>query len=107
MINIKHQLAKLAQFPEMNPSPVCQINRAGTVLFANQAALKFLGVTSAVGERWFDICPGMTNAVWDRILNDSSFAQFDSVTGEEIMQFTFVHSVESDSIVAFETDLSQ
>ncbi|MEA2682484.1 MAG: hypothetical protein QOK05_812 [Chloroflexota bacterium] len=60
-------LAEVARFPEMNPGPVLRAEFSGTVVLANEAARRVFG-DQLVGRRWHDICPGMDDQAWGRVM---------------------------------------
>lgn len=62
-------LRLLAEFPEKNPGPVGRVRRDGTVVMANAAARRFLGEQEIRGRSWVDLCPGMSEELWQRILD--------------------------------------
>jgi len=61
-------LAELARFPEFNPGPVVRLDRQGTVLLANPAALRVFGGSDLAGRSWLDVCPGVAGDFWSEVL---------------------------------------
>ncbi len=61
-------LAELARFPDMNPGPVCRLDRQGTVLLANPAARAVFDSDDLSGRSWLDLVPGVAGPFWDRLL---------------------------------------
>src|ERR1041384_3966085 len=84
------ELADMAKFPEMNPGPVCRFDRSGKVLLANSKAKKVFGEKNLLGKNWMDICPGITNEIWKKILECKT---------------TFIHEAEIENVFMLFTHL--
>jgi thioredoxin reductase len=61
-------LSEMARFPDMNPGPVLRMDRAGVIKLANRAA-KQVFQRDPTGASWFDLCPGLSQELWQRILS--------------------------------------
>jgi len=99
-------LALLAELPEKNPGPVCRLSRDGTVLMANAAAREFLdGGKDLRGQSWYTLCPGMTPALWQRVLDDGR-ATHEAECDGRYVSFTYVRSDSGDVVFAYGADIT-
>src|SRR5947209_7043121 len=103
---VQRQLADMAMFPEMNPGPVCRMDRTGTILLANTAAKKFFGSQNLVGKSWLDLCPGMDRAVWERVLTATEVFPIEAEIGNIWMHFAHVSNETHEIIFVYGTDIS-
>jgi signal transduction histidine kinase len=102
-----HQaLAALAEFPDMNPGPVCRLDRNGRVLLANRAARSLFGGAELVDQDWLQLCPGVTPELWNRILVDDQPPLHEAEIGQVVIQFTHVRRESGDSLFAFGADVT-
>jgi signal transduction histidine kinase len=104
---LEKELAELAILPEMNPGPVCRLNRNGIIMLANKAARILFRDDSLVNQNWLDICPGMNMQIWNNIAKNDSPVIFESDIGERCVMFTFVRSESGDSVFVYGTDLTE
>lgn len=102
----ERQLAEYAKFPEMNPGPVCRLDRRGTVLLANAMARKLFGGDGLVGRNWLEICPGLDAALWGRILHEEVPPLYEAEVQECWYSFKHVRPAESDFIFVYGTDIT-
>jgi len=100
------ELAELAEFPEMNPGPVCRLDAEGRIVRTNQAASKLFGETDLQGSEWRTICPGITPGMWKRILTAKEPLQHEADFGGQCVLFTHVRSRSGETIFAFGTDVT-
>ena len=106
-------LALLAELPEKNPGPVCRIATDGTVLMANAAARRFLGLGGDIGDpcgqSWLRLCPGMTGALWQRVLDAGPGVRIRHEAEREGVDvlFTHVRSETGDLVFAYGADITE
>jgi signal transduction histidine kinase len=96
----------MAQFPEMNPAPVLRLDRSGEVLLANAAARRHFKTDRLVGGTWLEICPGMTEAIWQHVLSDPVPPQHEIEVHAVRLVFTHVRSGDGHLIFAFGADVT-
>src|SRR5207244_4641399 len=93
-------LALLAELPEKNPGPVCRLTPDGTILMANAATRRFLGVDDPRGGNWLDWCPGMTGEIWQRVLASDQRITHEAERERTWILFTHVRSDAGDLVFA-------
>lgn len=96
----------MALFPEMNPGPVCRLDRDGKVLLANTKAKKLFAEENLVGWSWFDLCPGLDNETWKKIVDCGDVYPFEGKVGNIFMVFNHVCPSNSDNIFVYGTDIT-
>ena len=99
-------LAEVARFPDMNPAPVLRLDLDGTVLLSNRAANVVFGDELA-GRCWKDICPGLDDGLWERMLEAIEPLPIEaSVDGRE---FVFAHrrDTEAELVFVFGADITE
>ncbi len=96
----------MAMFPEMNPGPVCRMDRTGTVLLANKAARQLFGETSLIGQLWGNLCPGFTADMLERILQSDTPIQHETEVGKCFIMFSYILAEQKDSVFSFGTDIT-
>ena len=100
------ELAELAQFPDMNPGPVCRLDPSGKVILANTAARTIFGKASLEGKTWLNICPGLTSEAWEDVISSEGAVQHEADFGDHCVLFTHVRSASNDTIFAFGSDVT-
>jgi signal transduction histidine kinase len=105
-IQIRQLLADMALFPEMNPGPVCRLDRDGKVLLANTKAKKLFGEQNLLGWSWFDLCPGMNKETWSKVVDCGDVYPFESHVGDIYMVFNHVCPKENENIFVYGTDIT-
>jgi PAS domain-containing protein len=93
------ELAMTSGFPEMNPGPVFRLSNKGVVILANAPARQVFGEVRVEGKSWLELCPGVTEEFWSRVLE----AQVD----REAYVFTHTHDRDHDYVFVHGTDLTQ
>ena len=93
------EIAEMARFPEMNPGPVFRVDPAATIVLANAAARALFGRESLIGLCWKDLCPGLDDRAWARILASSDVVVIEVKLQER--SFLFAHRVTPDSRLVF------
>ncbi len=100
------ELTDMGAFPEMNPGPVLRVDRAATVVLANAAARRLFEVRPLEGRAWLEICPGMTDELWDDVLEGSDSVALESQVSDQTFVFTHTHAPDGQYIFVYGTDLS-
>ncbi len=103
---IRQLIADMALFPEMNPGPVCRLDRSAIILLANTAAKKLFGDKELAGMSWIDLCPGMTDAIWKRILDSEDVFPFETEVGDIYMVFKHNCPGNRENIFVYGTDIT-
>ena len=101
------ELRELARFPEMNPGPVCRLDRGGFVVLANAAARSLFGDEELVGKCWLDVCPEMTQARWEQILASPRLTRHEAQIGTRSVLFTHTPGAAGNEVFAYGTDLTE
>jgi len=105
--NSSSAVVDMALFPEMNPGPVCRIDRNGKILLANTAAKHFFGDPNLQGKSWFDLCPGLDDETWDKILISDGLFPVDVQIGYTWMHFAHVCKERREFVFVYGTDITQ
>lgn len=101
------QLADYARFPDMNPGPVCRLDRNGNIILANKAARKLFEKNDLTGENWIKICPDFTAEIWEQILETRESLSNEANFNERCIMFNYVLPEKRDSIFAFGSDITE
>ena len=99
-------LADLAKFPEINPGPVCRLDKQGMVVLANKAACRLFEQDHLVGLNWMSLCPSFDRHRWKHIVQSVHPENHEAEIGASTMMFTFVRPEESDFIYVFGADIT-
>src|SRR5947209_2336772 len=100
------ELAELALFPELNPGPVCRLNRYGIILRANEAARKAFSTNELLNSSWFIHCKNVDEKTWQQISRYNGTFPFESTVGEKIFLFYYVCSTDRDFIFVYGMDIT-
>ena len=100
------QLAEQARFPEMNPGPVLRTDPEGTVLLANAASRAVFGA-ELLGKRWLDLCPGMDQETWERLLTATDVLDHEARVSENSYVFTHRYDPETHLVFVFGSDVTR
>lgn len=103
---IQELLADMALFPEMNPGPVCRMDRDGMILLANTAAKKFFHSDTLAGNSWLELCPGMTLQTWKKIRECKKVFPFEAELDDSYMVFNHTCPENSEFIFVYGTDIT-
>lgn len=101
------ELGAMARFPEMNPGPVCRVERSGTIVLANRAARQLFADDDLVGKTWMEICPGLTEDVWGGVLESTEVSTLEASVGERRLVFTHTAGADGRDIFVYGTDLTR
>ena len=99
-------LAEIARFPEMNPGPVLRLNEEGVVLLANAAAENAFG-ERLLGSNWRDLCPGVDDELWRRVLAASELVPVEARLGARDFMFNHRRDAKSHLVFVFGSDLTK
>jgi len=92
-------LAELARFPDMNPGPVCRLDRHGVVLLANPAARAVFECDDLSGRRWLELVPTLDETFWQHVLTaDGATAVEAKIGGRD---FVLTHAPGSEGLYVF------
>ncbi len=100
------QLAEMARFPEMNPGPVLRADAGATIVLANSAALELFGDETLIGRCWKDLCPGLTDAVWQHILAGTDVVRVEARVGSRSFQFAHRLAREANLVFIYGADVT-
>jgi signal transduction histidine kinase len=100
------ELSEMALFPELNPGPVCRLNKEGRILRANAAAKSAFGEVDFIGSNWFSHCKNVDEKTWKHILTCNTTFPFESKVGEKIFLFSYVCRQGHDFVFVFGTDIT-
>ena len=100
------ELAEMAIFPELNPGPVCRLDKHGKILRANAAAKKLFGEENFIESRWFEHCKNVDAKTWQQILNCNTTFPFESNVEGKIFLFSYVCTQSREFVFVFGTDIT-
>lgn len=92
-------LAELARFPDMNPGPVCRLDRDGVVLLANPAALRVFECDDLKGRAWRDLVPQVSDDFWTTLIESGESAALEAKIGKR--QYVLTHTAEPEGLFVF------
>jgi signal transduction histidine kinase len=98
-------VAEIARFPDMNPGPVLRMDPEATILLSNAAATNVFG-EDLLDRCWKDVCPGMTQKVWDRILISEEVVPVETRVGGRDYVFSHRRDFKTDLVFAFGADVT-
>ena len=102
----ERRVAEMAVFPELNPGPVCRLDRSGTVLLFNPAATAAFGDALVTGASWLELCVGVDAAQWAEIVDSSSPVLHEAEIGDRTILFTHAAAPSREFVFAYGTDLT-
>ena len=97
----------MAEFPDMNPGPVIRFIEDGSIALANRAARRLFDKASLVGLKWRDVCPGMTEALWDRICTTKSHVLHEAHVGDRVILFTHTPRTPAGNSFVYGSDVTE
>lgn len=100
------ELTDLAAFPDMNPGPVCRLDRRGIIVLANRGARTLFADEGLLGKCWLDLCPGMDKPVWDRVLRATDTVAHEARIGDRHFVFTHTRGSNGEYVFAYGADLT-
>lgn len=105
MKRAERALAELARLPELNPGPVCRLDRSGAVLLANPAALAVFDEDDLTGRSWIELCPGLDEAKWQRIVGSGSLVSIEATIDRRHYVLTYAPGPEG--IFVYGSEITQ
>ncbi len=104
-------LTEMAELPEKNPGPVVKLTNDGIVLLANAAARDFIGQGDLRGKCWPELCPGMTDEVWQKALaiepgSDTRVLHEAANDRGTCIQFSHLRSESGDLVFVYGADVT-
>lgn len=103
----EQELSERARFPLMNPGPVARLHADGTVIRANPAAIRVLGKEDIQGESFRELCGGIPDDLWNRVLTSGEPIHHEVAIGPLWLSFTLVHEPESDQVFAYGSNVTE
>jgi signal transduction histidine kinase len=100
-------LRELAQFPEMNPGPVCRLDTEGRIVLANRAARALFGKDSVVGHSWLELCPGVDRAFIARVMASSGTVPVEARLGERDFVFTHLRAPSGREVFVYGAEVTE
>ncbi len=97
---------EMAAFPEMNPGPMLQADAGATIVLANAAALELFGEETLIGRCWKDLCPGLTDAIWQHILDGADVVRVEARVGRRSFQFAHRLAREANLVFIYGADVT-
>lgn len=95
------ELRELARFPLINPSPVLRFDPQSRIVACNPAADLLFDGTNLARALWTEICPGIDDAFWHRVMNDSPPPSIEVEVGGETIRFEHVRAPGGNVVTAF------
>ena len=100
-------IAEMARFPDMNPGPVLRFSKDGKIVLANRAARKLFNKESLVGLNWREVCPDMTDELWNRILASKKDINHEATVGDRFIIFTHTPITEAGNVFVYGADATE
>jgi signal transduction histidine kinase len=100
-------LSELARFPDMNPGPVCRLDRQGTVLLANPAAMSLFGADELTGRRWQDLVPTVDEDRWAEIIGSDEATVVEARVGPSDLVLTHAPGSEGLFVFVYGSDVTR
>jgi PAS domain S-box-containing protein len=100
-------LAELARFPEMNPGPVCRLDRRGTVLLANRAAKRLFDTEQLAGSSWHELVPAVSQETWDRVFATDQATVVETRIGDRDLVLTHAPGPEGLFVFVYGSDVTR
>jgi len=104
---LQQEIQDLARLPEMNPGPVIRVNPKGEVLLANSSANEIFGIPVLQGKSWLELCPDLTEKVWQDIQDSPEPYGHEADVNERCYLFIHVNSDISDNTFVYGSDVTQ
>ncbi|MBW2467435.1 MAG: response regulator, partial [Deltaproteobacteria bacterium] len=100
------ELASLALFTHLNPSPVFRIDKEGYILQANSASQKLFTTENPQGKILSDVCPDLDRDMMKRVLSANGVLQVErKISGKDLL-FSFTYEPEYEVINVYGADIS-
>ncbi len=100
-------IAEMAKFPDMNPGPVIRFSEDGSIKLANRAARTLFEKDSLVGLKWNEVCPDMTDELWERIRKTNRDVLHEARVGDRTILFTFTPRTEAGNSFVYGSDITE
>ncbi len=100
------ELTDMGAFPEMNPGPVYRVDRSGVVVLANATGRRVFGDQPLEGRSWIELCPGMDETAWARVLDASDTVAIEATIGDQSLVFTHMLGSDGQYVFVYGTDLT-
>ncbi len=100
------ELAERAQFPEMNPGPVCRLDTEGKILRANRATREILGLESVRGECWLELVPEIDYPFFERVLQGRRAMALEARLAGRDYVFTHVRAPSGREVFVYGADVT-
>ncbi|MFT5143145.1 MAG: signal transduction histidine kinase [Thalassolituus oleivorans] len=101
------KITEMAKFPDMNPGPVVRFTEDGSIKLANRAARTLFDKDSLVGLKWNEVCPGMTDELWERITKTNRDVLHEARVGDRTILFAHTPRTEAGSSFVFGSDITE
>ena len=98
-------LAELARLPELNPGPVCRLDRSGKILLANPAARAVFGEDDLTGRSWIEMCPGLDESRWRHVVEAGTTVSIEATIQRRHYVLTYAPGTEG--IFVYGSDITQ
>ena len=101
LVEEERELRELARFPRANPAPVLRMDREGRIVSCNPAAERLFRNTDLKSAPWQDVCGGVDDEFWSRVLKDNTPPSIETNIGEETVRFEHVRAPSGEIVTAF------
>ena len=101
------ELAEMARFPEMNPGPVCRLDRDACVVLANQAARRLFADEDLVGRCLLELPVEVSDALWEQVVGSAKPTLIERRVLERDLVFTLTPGGGNKHIFMFGTDITE
>ncbi len=100
-------LAELARFPDMNPGPVCRLDRSGRILLANRAARALFQCEVLDGRSWLELVPDVDGDVWNQVVSGGEELTVETTLGGRHYVLTHAPGPEGMFVFVYGSDVTR
>jgi PAS domain S-box-containing protein len=100
-------LAELARVPDMNPGPVCRLDRDGRVVLANPAARTLFACEDLTGRSWLELVPTVAGDFWESLQSSGESTALEATIRGRQYVLTHAPGPEGVFIFVYGSDVSR
>ena len=101
------ELGALAEFPNLNPGPVIQLDRDGRVRQLNPAAQRVFGNGEVLGRAWRELCPSFDDDASVKAYDGTEPFEQEVNVGDATFVFTYAAVVDGSRLFVYGTNITR